>query len=208
MVVELLDGPDQPHVAFLDQIEEGHAPADVLLGNADHKSQVGLGEGVLGVLVALLDELRVGDLLLGAEECHAADLLEVHPHRVVERHRVDGLGGGHQLFVVLDHLEVLVAVGDLDPHLAEGVEDALQVIGLDIDLGEGGEHVIGGEIAGLLATHDEPLGSNHQRVGGEHPRGRRGTGCGAGRAWLRHHACPCGSRVDGVVGGLRGSCHC
>src|ERR1019366_4975631 len=126
VVVELLDGPDQPHVAFLDQIQEGHASADVLLGNADHKPQVGLGEGVLGLLVALLDQLRVGDLLLSAEERHPTDLLEVHAHRVVKRHGVDGLGGGHQLLVVLHHLEILVAVGDLDPHLAEGVEDALQ----------------------------------------------------------------------------------
>jgi hypothetical protein len=37
VVVELLDRADQAHVAFLDEVEEGHAAAEVLLGDRDHQ---------------------------------------------------------------------------------------------------------------------------------------------------------------------------
>src|SRR3981189_3071341 len=56
VVVELLDRPDQAHVAFLDEVEEGHAAADVLLGDRHDQPEVGLGQPLLGlvsVLVAL-----------------------------------------------------------------------------------------------------------------------------------------------------------
>ena len=45
-VVELLDGADQAEVAFLDQVEEGHAAAGVALGDADHQPQVRLQQVV------------------------------------------------------------------------------------------------------------------------------------------------------------------
>src|SRR2546430_11257347 len=40
-----------------DKVQERHAAADVLLGDAHHEAQVGFGELVLRLLVALLDEL-------------------------------------------------------------------------------------------------------------------------------------------------------
>src|SRR5205809_5639117 len=55
-VVELLDGADEPDVPFLDEIEERHAPTDVLLRDRHHQSQVRLGE-VVPRIVALLDQL-------------------------------------------------------------------------------------------------------------------------------------------------------
>ena len=175
MVVELLDGANQAHVAFLDQVEEGHAAADVLLGNADHKTQVRFGELVLRFLVTLLDQLCVVHLLLGLEQRDAADLLEVHANRVVEGDGVDRLGLGDELLVdLVDGLEVLVAVADLDPHLAKDMEDPLQMIGLDIDLRKGREDVIGREISMVLALDDQRLGGGDQQIGA---RGRRQGGC-------------------------------
>ena len=118
----------------------------------------------------------------------------------------DRLGGGHQLLVVLHDLEVLVTVGDLDAHLPEGVEDPFQVVRLDVDLGEGGQHVVRGQVAGLLAAHDQLLGGDHQRVGGEHAGGRR-RGGGSGSCRRRERSRSRRGRVDRIVGLLRGGCH-
>jgi hypothetical protein len=38
--VELLHGADQAEEAFLDRIEEGHAPADIALGQRPHAARV------------------------------------------------------------------------------------------------------------------------------------------------------------------------
>src|SRR5450759_6039124 len=39
VMVELLDPAHEAHVAFLDEVEEGHAAADVLLGDRHDESQ-------------------------------------------------------------------------------------------------------------------------------------------------------------------------
>ena len=54
MVVELLDRTDQAHVAFLDEVEERHAAADVLLGDRHHQPEVRLSEALLGLVGALV----------------------------------------------------------------------------------------------------------------------------------------------------------
>ena len=46
-IVELLHGADQAYIAFLDQVQQRHAPADVLLRHADDEPQVRLGELLL-----------------------------------------------------------------------------------------------------------------------------------------------------------------
>src|SRR5438552_1032109 len=55
-VVELFDGADETDVPLLDQVEEAHAAADVLLRDRYDESKVRLGQVVASV-VALLDEL-------------------------------------------------------------------------------------------------------------------------------------------------------
>jgi len=275
VVVELLDRPDKAHVALLDQVQEAHPAADVLLGDRDHQPEVGLGQPLLrlvravealgegflrppvggeavdvrrrhrlhhlfddgverdrdrrtvaardrverpvdplrllavllvdlgaapenrqllevlaeqglaqpaaiglgrlgqlddrlgeglvdqpqvaeGILLgnrqlaervvrpAGLDRLGQLDLVGGGQEGDPADLLEVHPDRVVERDRVHHLDVDQELVVdLLDLFEVLVAVGDLDPDLFEGVEDTEDLLGLRLHLGEGAHHVVG-----------------------------------------------------------------
>src|SRR5690606_30339368 len=129
-VLELLDGADEALVALLEEVEEAHAAAVVLLGDADDQAQVGLDE-VLARQVAVLDDalqaapravvelgallleasarLLAGldaasqvDLLLEGEELDAPDLLQVLAHRVV------GLdaGVGHGLGARLELLAV------------------------------------------------------------------------------------------------------
>ncbi len=116
---------DQPQVA------EG-----ILLGNRQLAERV--------VRPAGLDRLGQLDLVGGGQEGDPADLLEVHPDRVVERDRVHHLDVDQELVVdLLDLFEVLVAVGDLDPDLFEGVEDTEDLLGLRLHLGEGAHHVVG-----------------------------------------------------------------
>src|SRR3954463_5463676 len=58
-VVELLDRADQADVAFLDQVQQRHATADVLLRHADHETQVGFGQTPLRLLTVDLQQLEV-----------------------------------------------------------------------------------------------------------------------------------------------------
>src|SRR5207237_283163 len=55
-IVELLDGPDETDVPLLNQIEEAHAAADVLLRDRHDEAKVRFGQ-VVSCVVALLDEL-------------------------------------------------------------------------------------------------------------------------------------------------------
>ena len=66
-VVELLGGPHQADVAFLDEVEELEAAALVLLGDGDDQPQVGRNEVALGPLpgpAAGLDGLQDGPVVL------------------------------------------------------------------------------------------------------------------------------------------------
>ena len=158
---------------------------------------------VLRLFVALLDQLGVVDLLLRLEQCHTADLLEVHANRVVERHGVDRLGLGDELLIdLVDRLEVLVTVTDLDPHLAKDVEDPLQMIGLDIDLRECREDVVGREISVVLALDDQRLGGGDQQISARRRRQGGCSGSGGGGCCRHLNSCltrrahnNCGSRL-------------
>ncbi len=112
-----------------------------------------------------LDGLGELDLVIGGEQRDAADLLQVHAHRVVERDRVHHLDVEQHLVVdLLDLLEVLLAVGDLDPDFLERGEDAEDLVGLGVDLRETLEDVVGREVSLLLALDDEELGHGHELV--------------------------------------------
>ena len=84
-VVELLHRADQPERALLDQIQERQAAPDVALGDRHDQAQVGLDHVLLGGDVAALDALGQRDLLLGAQQRHAADRAQVQPQRVEAR---------------------------------------------------------------------------------------------------------------------------
>src|SRR5215208_1364800 len=91
-VVELLRGPDEPEVPFLDEVEERYPAVAVLLGDGDDEPQVRLDELVLAALIAAGDALGQPYLVGVGEKPHPPYLREVHP---------DGVAGGD-------------GVGDLD----------------------------------------------------------------------------------------------
>ena len=160
-VVELLDGADQSQVALLDEVEQGHAAAQVFLGDGDHQPKVGLDHVALGFQRADLDPLCQLDLLRRGQQGHVADLLEVHPHGVVERAPVLELGGfdGNRGQLVL----FLFLVGaDHDAKRPESLEDGL---GRGrVELGEGDQDVGGIEAALFHAGEDQRLGARHQTL--------------------------------------------
>src|SRR2546425_6339019 len=54
VVVELLDRPDEAHVAFLDQVQERHTPPDVLLRDRYHEPEVRFRQTLLGLISSLV----------------------------------------------------------------------------------------------------------------------------------------------------------
>src|SRR6266545_3795347 len=89
-VVELLHRPEQAQVPLLGQVEEGHAAGDVMLGDGDHQTQVGLDQPPLGhARVALhpaeqVDHLRPFPRLVAPADRLSPDALEVEPLLRVE----------------------------------------------------------------------------------------------------------------------------
>ncbi len=173
-VVEAVHRPHQPQVAFLDEVEHGHPPPHVVAGDGDHQSQVGLHQPamggpalaggplqqhpVLGAEVGLLGEplRRLATrlhlhgqlhLLLSGEQPVAPDLLQVHLHRV---------GNRHQLVLVEEVVEHVGALlGDADPLAAQQLEDPLEVLGGGPRLRQVVLHLGGSEEATLGPPLDE-----------------------------------------------------
>jgi hypothetical protein len=144
-VVELLDGPHQPYVPFLDEVQKGDAAAGVLFGDGDDEPQVRPRQVGLGLAVAALDAFGEVDLLGLGEERGFADLVQVH---------LDGVAGVARLEVafedLLDELGVFVLV-------VEGVVEELGVDHLDavfaqqaVDLLD----LVGGEVYFLEEVED------------------------------------------------------
>src|SRR5213075_2200780 len=84
-VVELLHGADEAERAFLDEVEEAEAAAEVALGDADDEAEVRLDHVRLRRHVAALDALGEADFLIGGEECDLADLPEIEAEAVEAR---------------------------------------------------------------------------------------------------------------------------
>ena len=82
-VVELLHRFNQAKVALLNQVQELHAAAHIPLGNADHQAQVRLAQPLAGKGVAVCHAGGKLNLLLGGEQRHPANFLEVDLNRVV-----------------------------------------------------------------------------------------------------------------------------
>ena len=71
--LKLVHSLDQAHVALLDEIQEGHAVVDVLLGNGYHKAQIRLGQGISRI-IPVRDKVSEFPLVLSGNE---GDLLLV-----------------------------------------------------------------------------------------------------------------------------------
>ncbi len=110
--IELLHRPDQPQVAFLNEIEEIEPATGISLGDRNDQAQIAADEGHLGFLTvvdqpeqprplvrserrlglqlvlglaAALHGARQPNLVLCVQQSMGRDLLEVDAHRVVHR---------------------------------------------------------------------------------------------------------------------------
>ena len=83
-VIEFFDRLQKPEVALLDEVEKEHPASDVAFGDAHDEAQVRLLQAVTRRHVPRLHTLCELDLLLCRQQRHMTDLLEVHPHGVVE----------------------------------------------------------------------------------------------------------------------------
>jgi hypothetical protein len=125
--VELLDRPDEPERALLDQVEEGQALVAVVLGDRDHEPEVRLDHALLGGAFAALDPLRELDLLRGSEQRVAAGLAEEELERV----------GGRLVAELLDDRgrwrgRLLLVLEDLDAPALELAEERVDLEGLEL----------------------------------------------------------------------------
>ena len=75
--IELLDGVDQPEIAFFDQVEQRESAVAVVLGDVDHQPQVVLDHLLARGEIPAARQPRVVQLLLRAEELAVPDLVEV-----------------------------------------------------------------------------------------------------------------------------------
>ena len=99
-IVELFHGFDQAEIALLDQIQKQHPAADIALCDGHHEAEVGFRHALFGRLVAVRHARGKLHFLLRGEQWNFADLLEVHPHRVVDRVGIrDRIGVGIQLLL-------------------------------------------------------------------------------------------------------------
>ena len=123
-IVKLVHGANEARVALLNEVENVESAPGVLLRDGHHQPEVGLGQLVLGLLVALGHLPRQLDLFLGAEELHLADLLEVHPHRVVQIVLRSQLHRVHQGLVFVVHIQIQVGIqGGFQIQIQLGAQD-------------------------------------------------------------------------------------
>ena len=136
-------------VPFLDQIEEEHPASDITLGNTDNEAKVRFCELIFRFLVAFLHALGELDFFVRLEQRHAADLLEIHAHRIVNadviwngKIELDLLFFLDTFEIVLGRLEIVVieAAGIVlegQPELIELLKQDLHFIRREIHLAQG-----------------------------------------------------------------------
>src|SRR5579883_580331 len=106
--VELLDGVHEAEVPLLDQVEQGQAGRLVLLGDGDDQAEVGLHEGLLGLLTGEHGSPELPPL---AARQALRSLLELLLGRAAS---LDGLGKPD--LVVLGEQRVLADIGQVEPY--------------------------------------------------------------------------------------------
>ncbi len=78
LYLKLVDGLDQPHVPFLDQVEKRQAAIHVTFGDFDDQAQIAFNHQLPGVLVPLFDPLPQLPFLLGAQEFRLLQFLKIN----------------------------------------------------------------------------------------------------------------------------------
>ena len=167
-VIEFFHGLHQPEIALLDQIEEKHTAVDVPLGDADDQTQVRLDKLLLRFLVAERHLIGQFQLLFGGEQRHLADVLEIHPHRVVDghallqQHLLHFLGRfvdvvGQQILVRDVEGDGLQIVGDLDAVLLQRFVNLFNLLNRAVGRIDDLHNLRGGDAVFRLPAFDEAV---------------------------------------------------
>ena len=122
----------------------------VFFRNGYDQAQIRLRQLVLGRLVTLGNAARQLDLLVGGQQAHLTDLLEVHPHRVVQIILCRQLQRIDQLFLfarfmqingvhihrqrIIGHLQIQLRTDDRDAQRVERIVDLLDLLDRQIQL--------------------------------------------------------------------------
>ena len=152
-IIKLIDRLQQTHVAFLDQVKELHPASDILLCDADDQSEIRLGQTVLRRLIVRVIRKPSCEfcLLLGCQERHSADLLQIDLDRVVRGSaalkghgillRKTGLNIVIEQFLIcelqIQHVALLVELADLliiEFHFGKcGIQFVLRELSAELD---------------------------------------------------------------------------
>ncbi len=110
------------------------------------------------------------DLLVGGEQIHLADLLEVHPHRVVDAEGVHQRIGIHHLLLgellnlvellqgghdIVSQLGQIVVAHGVDAQVLQGIVDLVHLVALQIQVLQHIHELTGRELAVFLAPLDQ-----------------------------------------------------
>ena len=135
-IVELFHCLDEPEITFLDQVQKEHPAPHIALGDADDQPQVGLGQLLLGRLVALAHTDGQLPFLVRRQKRYLADFLQVHANRVVDADRIRDHAFQVDLLrvaVFLAQLLVEVVLDNLDIHALQRVVQPVHLVRLDVD---------------------------------------------------------------------------
>ena len=126
LIIEFFHRLHQSQIAFLNEIEKEHAPADIALCNRHHQPEVGFGKPFFRGLVPVLHVLGQLDLLVRGKQRHFADIFEIHLDGVVQA------DVGKRLFK--QFLVPLVLVHDLNARFAQGFVNIIDLVGVGVVL--------------------------------------------------------------------------
>ena len=155
----------------VDDVAQQHAPGleRVVPGDDGAEGQRALAQPADHHVAAGLDALGDGDLALARQQLDAAHLAQVHADRVVgaaEAFLVDVAGRPPRSSSSSSSsrpwrrglgLLALLALDDLDAHLAEHRHDVLDLLGAVLVGRQHGVQLVEGDVAALLAPRDQPL---------------------------------------------------
>ena len=165
--VELLDCAVEADDAVLDQVEERHTVAAVLLRDRDDEAQVRVDHALLRRLVAALDALRERDLLGRRQQLVLAHVLEEELERVGQH--LGGVGGPGGLLRSGDRVGLVGIIGGIDGDCAIGQRRAHLVEGglVEVELERKRLELRGLDTAALLRVGEECVNCRDVDRGGQ-----------------------------------------
>src|SRR3989344_2059606 len=98
--VKLVYSPEEPKIAFLDQIQESQVwtTSDIFLGNRNHQTQIGFGQQILGFNVTRFYSSSQILFFSPTDQRILTDLFEIHLNGIIGRIRTTPRISGSSFF--------------------------------------------------------------------------------------------------------------